>query len=261
MHLFHCCLQSRWRCRRPKKNGGKLFQEIHDGLFESCSPSSLPMRYVWYTILPITVDTEGFCQQWYSKDKPVDVNVQMTQRIVQIRPQLLGVSSPQELVRDLQHTHKTETTITQHNSWFGSYTEGVFYRVNLQHTVSLLYCGDIFLTCDFPAVDWMVPGPSSPPPLSPSILPSLSSALPLLALPLCPCIGTLKTATHSEEVSHQRFYAPSIWVIGELLLVHRRYRRSILSSCSCRDTFSSRTILNCSLRLDYGRVLLERVRI
>lgn len=184
----------------------------------------------------------------------------MTQRIVQIRPQLLGVSSPQELVRDLQHTHKTETTITHHNSpmaW-------VFYRVNLQQTVSLLYCGHIFLTCDFPAADWMVPGPSPPPPLSPSILPSLSSALPLLALPLCPCIGTFhqeKTATHSEEVSHQHFYAPSIWVIGELLLVHRRYRRSKLSSCFCRDTFSSRTILNCSLRLDYGRVVIKSVRI
>lgn len=65
-----------------------------------------------------------------------------------------------------------------------------------------------------------------------------------------------------SQLSNEHFHAPSIWMIGEVLIADLPYRCSVLSSCFCRDTFSSKTTLNCSRRLNYdihGRSLIKTV--
>lgn len=131
--------------------------------------------------------------------------------------------------------------------WWVSYSEGVFD--SLQQTVFLLYCGGIFLTWD----TWVLG--------LPCLLHSLHLFPQLFHVCLCLCASAAGhsireiTATHSAD---RHFYAPSIWTIGELL-VRLKCRRSKPSSCFCKEAFSTRTFLNCSLRLDWGRVLITTV--
>lgn len=104
------------------------------------------------------------------------------------------VSSPQELVGDLQHTHThTHNRNNYTTSLWAQVHLGVLYRgssiiIFVQTITNCLYVYigvNCWLTCDLPTAVWTVPGLPLSPPLSPSILGSLSSVLPLLSLPLC----------------------------------------------------------------------------
>lgn len=126
------------------------------------------------------------------------------QRIVQIRLRLLGVCSPQELGRDLQYTHKTPTTITQQDCW-GTHPPvlSVLFRGSIwQPTAN---CHFVILWWHLPHMGHMGPWTSLPPPLSPSVSPSLSSALPHLPLPLCQCSGTFRQGKNSHTFSRRAF--------------------------------------------------------
>lgn len=82
----------------------------------------------------------------------------MTQRNYKISLQLQGVSSPQELIRDLQDTHthtdKTETTvITQHNCGHTGSPVSVWHRGRIIFSQTATKCLYILLTFDFPTAE------------------------------------------------------------------------------------------------------------
>lgn len=121
------------------------------------------------------------------------------QRIVQIRLRLLGVCSPQELGRDLQDTHKTPTII-QHDGGTHPPEVSVSFRGSIwQPTANCLL---VILWWRLPH---MGPWTSPPPPLSASVSPSLSSALPRLPLPLCQCNGTFRQGKNRHTFSRRAY--------------------------------------------------------
>lgn len=174
-------------------------------------------------------------------------------RIVQIRLRLLDVCSPLELGRDLQYTHKTPTIIQQDCGGTHPPVVSVLFREYLTAYSKLSSCYIVVASSSHGSLDFPASSTLS---FSLSITSHSSSTSAFASVPVQWDIPSRKkTATHSAD---GHFYAPSIWTVGELL-VRLKCRRSKPSSCFCKEVFSPRTFLNCSLRLDWGGVLIKTV--